>query len=137
MKKAITFMAAALMLGAAAPAMADDKGGDDSVGTMAKNAAWFPVQVAGVTAGWVVGTPIAVTRQVAVRIRKYNEEAADKIGGHEYFPPNLFASFFAVPAGSIVGLGEGVYLGAKNAIGHGGEHPFSLDSFSLGDDIEQ
>lgn len=134
MKRAITLMAAALTLGLnMAPAMA----ADSDVSSMAKNAAWFPVQVAGVTAAWVVGTPIAVTRRAAVRIRTFNEEAADKIGGHEHFPPNLFASFFAVPAGSIVGLGEGVYYGGKNAVAHGVEHPFSLDSFSLGDDIEQ
>lgn len=134
MKKAITFVAAALMLGVA---IAPAKAADSDVGSMAKTAVWFPVQVAGITAAWAVGTPIAVTRRAAVRIREYNEGAADKIGGHEHFPPNLFASFFAVPAGTIVGVGEGVFLGGKNAIAHGTEHPFSLDSFSLGDDIEQ
>jgi hypothetical protein len=136
-KKVLSFVAAAIMVGiATAPVQAADKGGNE-VTDMAKSAAWFPVQVAGVTAAWVVGTPIAITRQAAVRIREYNSGAADKIGGHEHFPPNLFASVFAVPAGSLVGLGEGVYLGAKNAIGHGVEKPFSLDSFSLGDDVEQ
>jgi hypothetical protein len=133
-KKAITFLAAALMLGVSvAPANA----ADNDVTGMAKSAAWFPVQVAGVTAAWVVGTPIAITRRTAVRIREYNAGAADKIGGKEHFPPNLFASVFAVPAGSVVGTAEGVYLASKNAIGHGVEHPFSLDSFSLGDDIEK
>jgi hypothetical protein len=132
--RATTFLAAALMLGMATlPA----KAADNEVGAMAKSYAWFPVQAAGVTAAWVVGTPIAVTRRAAVRIREFNEKAADKIGGHEYGPPNFFASFFSVPAGSIVGLGEGLYLGGKNAIGHGVEHPFGLDSFSLGDDLEQ
>jgi len=136
-KKVLSIVAAAITLGlSAAPALADDKGGGE-VSSMAKSAAWFPVQAAGVGAPWVVGTPIAITRQVAVRIRTLNGEAADKIGGKEHIHPNLFASIYSIPVGTIIGTAEGTYLGAKNAIGHGVEHPFSLDSFSLGDDIEQ
>jgi hypothetical protein len=145
-KKVLSLVAAAVMVGiATTPVQADDakaaakssSGSSGEVTHMAKSTAWFPVQMAGVATAWVVGTPIAITRQAAVRIRSLNEGAADNIGGHEHFPPNLFAAFYSVPVGTIIGMAEGTYLGAKNAIGHGTEHPFSLDSFSLGDDIEQ
>lgn len=139
MKKTNALIAAALMVafGTAMPAHADDKGSSSDVGTMAKTVAWFPVQVLGVTSAWVVGTPIAMTRRTCVRVHDFTSEGADKIGGHDHFPPVLFASVFGVPAGTLVGCSEGVYMGGKNAINHGVEHPFSLDSFSLGDDMEQ
>lgn len=141
MKKVLSIMAAGIMLSlAAAPAIAADaksSGSSGEVTTMAKQTLWFPVQMVGVGAAMVVGTPIAMIRQSAVRIRSLNEGASDKIGGHEHFPPNLFASVYSVPVGTLIGCSEGVYLGTKNAIGHGVEHPFSLSSFSLGDDIEE
>lgn len=144
MKKVLSIVAAGIMLAlATAPAQAEDakktssSGGSGEVGTMAKSTLWFPVQVVGAGTAWVVGTPIAMVRQSAVRIRSLNEAASDKIGGHEHFPPNLFASVYSVPVGTLIGCSEGVYLGAKNAIAHGTERPFSLSSFSLGDDIEQ
>ena len=105
----------------------------DSVPDMAKNAAMFPVTAVGVGSAVVVGTPIAVTRQVAVRIREYTGTFADKIGGKEDFPPNLFASVLSVPFGALVGTAEGLYYGPKNAVVHGVEKPFSVASFSLGD----
>lgn len=111
-----------------APAQADDKNMD-----MLKGAAMFPVKVAGVGTAMVFGTPIAVTRRTSVRIREYTSTFADKIGGHEHFPPNLFASLWSVPCGTLVGVSEGVYYGGKNAIVHGVEKPFCTDSFSLGD----
>jgi hypothetical protein len=136
---AILAAAALLVLGTNMPALADGskKGGDNDVASMAKTAAWFPVQVIGVTSAWVLGTPIAMTRRSAIRIHDFTSEGADKIGGHDHFPPVLFASVFGVPAGTLVGSAEGVYMGGKNAIGHGVEHPFSLDSFSLGEDMEK
>lgn len=135
---AILAAAALLVLGTSMPAHADSKGGGGGdVSSMAKTAAWFPVQVLGVTSAWVLGTPIAMTRRSAIRIHDFTSEGADKIGGHDHFPPVLFASIFGVPAGTLVGSAEGVYYGGKNAVSHGVEHPFSLDSFSLGDDMEQ
>ncbi len=128
--KNIKVLAVALGVGVMTtlPAMASD-----SVNDMAKNAALFPVKVVGVGSAVVVGTPIAVTRQVAVRIREYTGTFADNIGGKEDFPPNLFASFLSVPFGTIVGTAEGLYYGPKNAVVHGVEKPFSVASFSLGE----
>lgn len=105
----------------------------DSVNDMAKNSAMFPVKILAVSSAAVVGTPVAVTRQVAVRIREFTGTFADNIGGKEDFPPNLFASFLSVPFGTIVGAAEGLYYGPKNAVVHGVEKPFSQASFSLGD----
>jgi hypothetical protein len=133
-RKLQTLLSAVVALGmSAAPAFA----GDTDAGSMAKNAAWFPVQAAGVGTAWVFGTPICVARRCAVRIHDFTSEGADKIGGHDHFPPVLLASFFGVPAGTIVGMGEGVLYGGKNAISYGVEHPFGLDSFSLGSDVEK
>ena len=127
MKKAI--FAAGLMASVIStlPAQAD------SVGDMAKNSAMLPLKAVAVGSAAVVGTPIAVTRQVAVRIREFTGTFADNIGGKEDFPPNLFASFASVPFGTIVGVAEGLYYGPKNAVVHGVEKPFSQSSFSLGE----
>lgn len=104
----------------------------DSVPDMAKNTALFPVKVLAVGTAAAVGTPIAVVRQVAVRIRDFTGTFADKIGGKDSFPPNLFASVLSIPFGTLVGSAEGLYYGPKNAVQHGVEKPFSQDSFSLG-----
>lgn len=121
-------LAAAIMIGASSlPARAD------SVNDMAKNTAMFPVTALAVGSAMAVGTPIAVTRQVAVRIREYTGNFADKIGGKEDFPPNLFACVFSIPFGTIAGTAEGLYYGPKNAVQKGIEKPFSQASFSLGD----
>lgn len=126
--------AASLLVGAACtPSMAAD---DDKFMAMAKGTAWFPVRVASVAAGCVFGTPVAMTRRTAVRIRTINEQSADKIGGHEHFPPNLFAAFFSVPAGTLIGVAEGAYYGPKNAISQCMEHPFSKDTFTMGDSYD-
>ncbi|MBX9878936.1 MAG: hypothetical protein K2Y22_10810 [Candidatus Obscuribacterales bacterium] len=108
----------------------------DGAGEMMKNSAMLPVRLVSVGSTVVVGTPIALTRQVSVRIREFTKTFADKIGGHEDFPPNFFASFLSVPCGLIVGTGEGLLYGGKNAFGPGYEKPFSLQAFSLGDEID-
>lgn len=105
----------------------------DSVNDMAKNTAMFPLKILAVGSAAAVGTPIAVTRQVAVRIREFTGTFADKIGGKEDFPPNLFASVLSIPFGTLVGAAEGLYYGPRNAVVHGVEKPFSQASFSLGD----
>ena len=105
----------------------------DSVTDMAKNTAMFPVQILAVSSAAAVGTPIAVVRQVGVRIRDFTGTFADKIGGKDSFPPNLFASVLSIPFGTLVGSAEGLYYGPKNAVQHGVEKPFCQDSFSLGD----
>ena len=120
----------AATLGAAGPALAD--GTKD----MIKNSAMLPVRMLSVGSTAVVGTPIAITRQVTVRIRQFTKEGADKIGGSKDFPPNFYASFFSVPAGTLVGTAEGFYYGGKNAVQAGYKKPFSLEAFSLGDEID-
>lgn len=126
-----TVMAAvALCLATSSPALAD------GAGEMMKNSAMLPVRLVSVGSTAVVGTPIALTRQISVRIREFTKTFADKIGGHEDFPPNFFASFLSVPCGLVVGTGEGLLYGGKNAFGPGYEKPFSLQAFSLGDEID-
>ena len=105
---------------------------DDSVGSMAKQAAWFPVQMAGVGTGMVIGIPIAIVRRTGVNIRELTAGAADKIGGKEHIHPNLFASVYSVPVGTLVGVSEGVYMGGRNSF-KAMEKPFSATSISMGD----
>jgi hypothetical protein len=105
----------------------------DSVPDMAKNTAVFGGKIVAISAAATIGTPIAVVRQVAVRIRDFTGTFADKIGGKDSFPPNLFASVLSIPFGTLVGSAEGLYYGPKNAVQYGFEKPFSQDSFSLGD----
>ncbi len=123
-------IAITLSSGTATPAFADD------AGEMLKNSAMLPVRLVSIGSTAVVGTPIALTRQISVRIREFTKTFADKIGGHEDFPPNFFASFLSVPCGLVVGTGEGLLYGGKNAFGPGYEKPFSLQAFSLGDEID-
>ena len=115
----------------AAPAFADT----DYSG-MAKNTAMFPVRALALSSGLVVGTPIAVVRRVSVRCIEYTGNMADKIGGKNNLPPVLFASVLGVPFGLASGSAEGVFYGGKNAISNCVEHPFSKESFSLGNEIE-
>lgn len=120
-----------LAIGSSLPALADD----DYKG-MAKNTAMFPVRTLALGSGVVVGTPIAVTRRVSNRCIGYTQTFADQIGGKEHLPPVLFASVLGVPFGLLAGSAEGVYFGGKNAISNCVEHPFSKESFSLGDELE-
>jgi len=122
--------AAAFTIGSVLPASADEPMG------MLKNTAMFPVRALGVGAGMVVGTPVAVTRRVSNRCIGYTGTFADKIGGKDSLPPVLFASVLGVPFGMIAGSAEGVYFGGKNGIVHGAQKPFSIESFSLGEELE-
>ncbi len=118
---------------AAMPALAAD---NDTM-TMAKETVWFPVQVVGMTSGCGFGIPICMVRRCAVRIHDFTVSAADKIGGHQNFPPVMFASLFGVPAGLLVGTSEGLYYGGRNGISHGWDKPFCPESFSCQTDVEK
>lgn len=133
MKKSfLTLLAAVAMTTAlCGPARAED------FKEMATNAAWFPVKALAVGTGMVVGIPVAVTRRSSNRCIEYTQNFADKIGGKEHIPPMVFASFMGMPFGLLVGTGEGVYFGGKNAITHGVEEkPFQLSTFSLDPELE-
>lgn len=131
MKKSLSMLLAALAIATAAPANAED------TKEMAKNAALFPVKAAAVGAGMVLGIPVAITRRSSNRCIEYTQNIADKIGGKDSAPPCIFASFLGMPAGLVVGIGEGMYYGGKNAIDGGvGEHPFGVGTFSLASELE-
>lgn len=131
MKKSVLTILAALALTATGPAYAED------AKEMAINAAWFPVKAVAVGSGMVVGIPVAITRRSSSRAIEYTQNFADKIGGKDSIPPMFFASFMGIPFGLLVGTGEGVYFGGRNAISHGVEEkPFSLATFSLDSELE-
>lgn len=133
MKKSLSaLLALALTATLSAPAQAE------SAKDMAVNAAWFPVKAVVIGTGMVVGIPVAITRRASSRSIEYTQNFADNIGGKDHIPPMVIASVMGVPFGLLVGTGEGVYFGGKNAITSGsGEKPFSLETFSLqGGDLE-
>ena len=105
---------------------------------MAKGYAMFPVKALAIGSGALVGIPVAIVRRSSSRSIEFTQNFADyeKTGGHENIVPSAFAMILGLPFGLIVGTGEGVYYGGKNAINNGYESPFSLASFSLDSDLE-
>lgn len=108
----------------------------DEPKTMAENAVLFPVRAASVASGLVVGVPVAILRRSSNRVIEYTGNFADKIGGKDHIPPMVFGSVLGLPFGLIVGTGEGVYYGGKNAFSNSVEKPFSLAAFSLDKELE-
>lgn len=127
---AATLAIAALAAFGATPAYAE------SEGTMAKQALMLPVRLVAMGAGMVVGVPVAIARRSSNRTIEFTESFAENIGGKEHIIPMAFASVMGVPFGLLVGTGEGVYAGGQNAVSHGWEKPFSLDSMSLASELE-
>ena len=101
----------------------------------AKNTALVPVKAASIASGLALGVPMAIVRRTSNRCIEKTSSGADNIGGHESAPPVLFAAVLGLPAGLIEGTGEGIYQGTKNAIQFGATKPFSLESFSLAEDL--
>lgn len=130
-KSAFSFLALVALATSSLPAFADS-----DYGTIAKNTAMLPVRTLALGSGLAIGCPVAVLRRVSNRCIEYTGNMADKIGGKDNLPPVLFAGVLGVPFGLIAGSAEGVYYGGKNAINNCVEHPFSKDSFSLGNELE-
>jgi hypothetical protein len=128
-KKSLSLLSAVAALTISSlPAMADT---NDCV----KNTLMLPVKAASIGVGAVVGIPVAITRRSADRCYEFTNNFADKIGGKENLPPRAFGMVLGVPFGMLVGTGEGVLDGGRNAVHYSCEKPFGLDSMSLGDDV--
>ena len=127
---ALGFAMAALMSMAQAPAMADD------AKSMVTNVALMPVKAASIATGLVVGVPVAIMRKSSNRTIEYTGNFGDKIGGKDHMVPMMFGSVMGLPAGVIVGTGEGVFYSGKNAFSHSVEKPFCLASMSLDKDLD-
>lgn len=108
----------------------------DEPKTMATNAVLLPVRAASIASGLVVGIPVAIARRSSNRCIEYTGNFADKIGGKDNIPPMVIGSVLGMPFGLLVGTGEGVYYGGKNAFSNSVEKPFSLGAFSLDKELE-
>lgn len=108
----------------------------ESEGTMAKQALMLPVRMAAMGSGMALGIPVAIVRRSGARSVGFTESFADNIGGKEHMIPLGMASLMGVPFGLVVGTAEGVYSGGRNSISHGWEKPFSLESFSMGEELD-
>jgi hypothetical protein len=132
--KSLRAQAAALLtvvaLSAALPAQADE------AKSMVTNTLMFPVRAASVATGLVVGIPVAMLRRSSNRCIEFTDNFADKIGGHEHGPPMVFGAVLGMPFGLLVGSGEGVFYGGKNAFCNSVEKPFSLQTMSLDTELD-
>ncbi len=108
----------------------------ESEGTMAKQALLLPVRMVAMGSGMALGIPVAIVRRTGARSVGFSEQFADNIGGKEHMIPLGMASLMGVPFGMVVGTAEGVYSGGRNSISHGWEKPFSLESFSMGEELD-
>ena len=108
----------------------------ESEGTMAKQALMLPVRMVAMGSGMALGIPVAIVRRSGARSVGFTESFADNIGGKEHMIPMGMASLMGVPFGLMVGTAEGVYSGGRNSISHGWEKPFSLESFSMGEELD-
>ncbi|MGH9553585.1 MAG: hypothetical protein ACRD3W_29660 [Terriglobales bacterium] len=128
MKKSFAFAASILMaVGTVLPALAEDGGLDKAVdGSLIVN------RIGGVGAGLVIGAPISVTRHIAKSYVSITKTVADKVGGHEFGPSCLLASFVSIPAALVVGTAKGLYGGTKTGVTKGFAEPFNPETFSTG-----
>ncbi len=108
----------------------------ESEGSMAKQTLMLPVRMAAIGTGMVVGIPVAIVRRTGSRSVEFSEKFADNIGGKEHMIPLGMASLMGVPFGMVVGTAEGMYSGGRNSINHGWEKPFSLETYSMGDELD-
>jgi hypothetical protein len=127
MRKLATALSLCMALGTVAPAFADSDAGLDH----AVDGSLIVTRVLGMGAGLVIGTPIAVGRETTKSFINITSGAADKVGGHDFMPSCLLATFFSVPAALVVGPVKGVIAGGKNGL-NGFNTPFAQDSFSMG-----
>ncbi|MCC7530637.1 MAG: hypothetical protein IT342_19090 [Candidatus Melainabacteria bacterium] len=130
MNKKIGLLALLALTLNTAPAFAE------SEGTMAKQALMLPVRMAAMGSGMALGVPVAIVRRSGARSVGFTESFADNIGGKEHMIPLGMASLMGIPFGLLVGTAEGVYSGGRNSISHGWEKPFSLESFSMGEELD-
>lgn len=108
----------------------------ESEGSMAKQTLMLPVRMVAIGTGMAVGIPVAIVRRTGSRSVEFSEKFADNIGGKEHMIPLGMASLMGVPFGMVVGTAEGVYSGGRNSINHGWEKPFSLETYSMGDELD-
>ena len=100
---------------------------EDSV----KGAAMIPVRLVAFATGAVVGTPIAVVRYTCSNTKTMSGQ----ISGDNSKNPLLrgTCALATLPFAVFKGGLEGMYYGTANSWSNSSEHPFSTDSFSLGE----
>jgi len=125
-------LAVVAMLGSSAPAMAAEEDGLE----MATQGSLMVTRMGGIGAGLVIGTPVAITKQVGKTYVNYTQAAADKVGGKlggkDNGPVCAVVSLVTLPAALVVGGAKGTYYGTKNGVCNGFNTPFHPDSYSLG-----
>ncbi len=99
-------------------------------GDSVKGAAMIPVRLVAFATGAVIGTPIAIVRKTCSNTTEMSGQLSGKSDNIALRGACGLATLpFAVFKGGL----EGIYYGTANSWTNSSEHPFSGDSFSLGD----
>lgn len=93
----------------------------------------LPLRMASFTTGFVVGTPIAITR---CAIKQTKAGTRDLVGDSHNPLLVVPAAIISIPFGAMGGPFEGVGYAAVNSWRHSGDEPFGQETFSLGDSID-
>ena len=134
MKKLAALVALSMALGiVAAPVNAADKDGLER----AVDGSLIVTRVGGVGAGLVVGTPVAIFRDVVHHYTTWTPGLAEHVGGKDFAPSMALVSIATMPASLVWGGVTGTFHGSRNAFTKGFETPFHPDSFSLSKDYEE
>jgi hypothetical protein len=86
-----------------------------------------PLSAASMATGAIVGTPIAIVRKTKSQFCGCLKEYKKDSNAYKFWGTGC-AAIVAAPAGLI----KGSICGAKNAVVHSVQQPFSRDAFSLG-----
>lgn len=93
----------------------------------ARAIARVPLKVAGCMFGLAIGTPVAIARVTAKRVREHRSDYEDVES-----PSNLGNLVVALPMGIGEGICSGLYYGPRNAFM---AEPFTKESISLGENM--
>ena len=93
----------------------------------------LPLRMVSFTTGFVVGTPIAITR---CAIKQTRAGTRDLVGDSKNPLLVVPATIISMPFGAMGGPFEGLGYAAVNSWRGSGDEPFGQEAFSLGDSID-
>ena len=127
-KIATSIMLASALIGTmVAPTFAAD---DDTF----QNICFFPVRVAGLGVGSVVGVPLGAVKDGVRGAEKSTKWVAGKLGNEDGVYQQWFGAILGGPFGLVGGSAYGCFDGLWHGMKTGYEKPFSKDAFTFKDE---
>ncbi len=126
-KLASSFILASAIIGTMiAPSYADD----DTF----KSIVFFPIRVAGLGAGTLVGVPMGAIKDGWKGAASSSKWVAGKTGKENCTCSTIFGGIVGGPVGALGGSAYGVFDGSWHGLKTGYDKPFSKDSFTFKDE---